>query len=383
MISLLKNIAQNIAKSSSDVIGYSILVTDEKGIIIGCNEENRLGKFHGPSIRVISDNRPMTTSIKDAEGMKVRPGYTLPIQLLNRTIGSVSIAGLPEDVARYGLLVQKQAEIMLREQALLESNVMRKRALRDLVESLANYDIKNRNEELITIQSRELGYDLNRCKVAVVTKMKKWGKESCESAFQKMMRELGSCFSNPRNVICQHENYHATILFAPSSDCSSEKLISVTKSLSADFLKSISSKGVEADLSIGLPSKDLAGLASSLRAARNALRLGTQFGASGIISAGSFSGEALLDLLPLSKRREFAARTLDGLIGRSDYEEIKETFLAWCESPFASRDVAERLAIHRNSLQYRLKKIRKLTGKNPWSFKDAFELWASFILLNM
>ena len=157
----------------------------------------------------------------------------------------------------------------------------------------------------------------------------------------------------------------------------------MTKSLSSDFLKNISGKGVKADLSIGIPSKDLAGLAASLRSARNALRLGAQFGASGIISADRFSGEALLDLLPVSKRKEFAVSTLRGLIGRSDYDEIKETFLTWCESPFASSDVAERLAIHRNSLQYRLKKIRKITGKNPWSFKDAFELWASFILLKM
>ena len=45
--------------------------------------------------------------------------------------------------------------------------------------------------------------------------------------------------------------------------------------------------------------------------------------------------------------------------------------------------MAERLSMHRNSLQYRLKKIRALTGKDPWNFKDAFELWAAFVLKNI
>ena len=113
------------------------------------------------------------------------------------------------------------------------------------------------------------------------------------------------------------------------------------------------------------------------------LRLARQLGAHGIITARSFTAETLLDLLPHSQREEFAIGTLKNLIDRVDYEDIKETFLTWCESPFASGEAAEKMSMHRNSLQYRLKKIRTLTGKDPWNFKDAFELWISFVLLDM
>ena len=88
----------------------------------------------------------------------------------------------------------------------------------------------------------------------------------------------------------------------------------------------------------------------------------------------------MLDSLPAAVREDYVSRTLKGLDSRNDYEEIKETFLAWCESPFASGNVADKLSMHRNSLQYRLKKIRSLTGKDPWNFKDAFELWAAFVI---
>ena len=93
--------------------------------------------------------------------------------------------------------------------------------------------------------------------------------------------------------------------------------------------------------------------------------------------------EEVLDMMQVGKREECANRKVAGIEGRSDYEEMRDTFLGWCESPFASGEVAERLSMHRNSLQYRLKKIRALTGKDPWNFKDAFELWAAFVLKNI
>ena len=44
----------------------------------------------------------------------------------------------------------------------------------------------------------------------------------------------------------------------------------------------------------------------------------------GVVSARSLTSEALLDMLPVGKREEFAHRTLAGLEGRSDYEEMRE-----------------------------------------------------------
>ena len=378
---MFKKMAQNIAKSTSEVIGYGVLVTDEKGVIIGCNEEKRIGEFHPPSIRVMQENRPMATSTVDAENyLNVLPGYTLPIQLFDNVLGSVSIAGLPEEVARYGLLVQKQAEIMLREQAFLESNLLRERALRDLIENVASYDPRNGNEEFIMMQAKELGFNLSRCRAAIVIEMRKWSNEAAESAFQRMLRETKTSFSNPRNVICPQENYRVTVLLSPSSDKDPNKIYEAAETLSKDFLDSVKGKGIHADVSIGFPAFDLQGLTRSLISARNSLRLAKQLGVKGMIRSEKFTGESLLDSLPAVSRENYVSMTLKGLNSRNDYEEMKETFLAWCESPFASGNVADKLSMHRNSLQYRLKKIRSLTGKDPWNFKDAFELWAAFMI---
>lgn len=146
------------------------------------------------------------------------------------------------------------------------------------------------------------------------------------------------------------------------------------------FLENLKGKSITADVAIGFAADNLKELCQSLHAARNAIRLAKQLGRHGVISARSLKSEALLDLLPAAKREEFADRTLAGLVGRSDFNEMRNTFIGWCEDPFASGEVAKRLAMHRNSLQYRLKKIRTLTGRDPWNFKEAFELWAAFVI---
>lgn len=381
---MFRRLAQNIAKSASEIIGCGVLVTDEKGIIIGCDKENRLGDFHEPSVKVMLSNAPMTTSVEDASKLKgVFPGYTLPIQLFDKVVGSISIAGMPQDVERYGLLVQKQAEIMLRGQAYLESSMLRDREMRNFVKNVASYYPRNKNEEMIIMQGKELGCDISWCRLALVIEMTKWQGDSADNAFKLMLSDIKSFFSNPRNVVCPHENYKVTVFFAPSSSGEDEKVMDAAESICQSLCSSLEEKELAVNIAIGFPSRDLSGLGRSLRSAKDTLRLAKQLAGRGIIPARRYAAETLLGFLPYAQRNEFINSVLKGLIDRNDFEEIKETFMTWCESPFASGEVAEKMSMHRNSLQYRLKKIRNLTGRDPWNFKDAFELWISFVLLDM
>ena len=58
-----------------------------------------------------------------------------------------------------------------------------------------------------------------------------------------------------------------------------------------------------------------------------------------------------------------------------DREELARTFLVWCESPFSPGETARRLHLHRNTLAYRLDRIRRLTGLDPRDFHQAFRLY--------
>jgi carbohydrate diacid regulator len=56
------------------------------------------------------------------------------------------------------------------------------------------------------------------------------------------------------------------------------------------------------------------------------------------------------------------------------------TFKVWCLHPCSPGVVAKELNIHRNTLHYRIEKIRKATGYDIRSFRDAFELFMAVTL---
>ena len=113
-MNILESYAQVIAETTHSIIGFDTLITDDRGTIIGSNHPDRTGKMHAHSIVVI--RRGMAESIDDqkAAELGVSPGVCLPIRLGNEIVGTVGIAGSPDEVRKYGHLVQKEAELFLR-----------------------------------------------------------------------------------------------------------------------------------------------------------------------------------------------------------------------------------------------------------------------------
>ena len=88
----------------------------------------------------------------------------------------------------------------------------------------------------------------------------------------------------------------------------------------------------------------------------------------------------MLKGLPEPFKDASAGLSVAELTDRHDFETLRETFMNFCESPFNCSKTAGKMHLHRNSLQYRLKKIRVLTGHDPRNIKEAFELWAAFLM---
>src|SRR5439155_3637200 len=121
------------------------------------------------SVAVVASQRPATHNAAQARSLRgVRPGITLPIVLDETALGTVGITGSPADVRRFGLVVKRQTEILLRESVLLRSQMLRERALEDLVRDIAHFDPDVVEPDLIAYRAGELGYDLAVPRLAVV-----------------------------------------------------------------------------------------------------------------------------------------------------------------------------------------------------------------------
>jgi carbohydrate diacid regulator len=60
----------------------------------------------------------------------------------------------------------------------------------------------------------------------------------------------------------------------------------------------------------------------------------------------------------------FRRSQLDRLSRQNDFPVLRQTIVAWCECGFNLVTTAQRLAIHRSTVIYRLDKISRLTARD-------------------
>lgn len=116
-----RKLAQKIADEVMKNIGYNINVMNEKAIIIGSGNSNRINTFHETAMRAIETRESQEVSVSEAEKLQgVKPGINMPIiDCDNRLIGVVGITGLPQEVRNIGKLVKMTAELIIEQQKTL------------------------------------------------------------------------------------------------------------------------------------------------------------------------------------------------------------------------------------------------------------------------
>jgi carbohydrate diacid regulator len=130
--------------------------------------------------------------------------------------------------------------------------------------------------------------------------------------------------------------------------------------------------GGDARVGIGLPRPGIRGLGRTYHEAMAALSMGPKLQVDGSVYALSSLGTvALVGIADATLKAELAEHVLTPL---ADEPYLLATLRAFFEEECVPSRCAGRLAIHRNTLSYRLDQITLLTGLNPRNFNDAVEL---------
>ena len=100
----------------------------------------------------------------------------------------------------------------------------------------------------------------------------------------------------------------------------------------------------------------------------------------GVYCIADFRMEDVISTIDAPVRIRFIKALTGNLRGKSDWPELEKTIRAWCESGFSLVETARRLHIHRNTLIYRLEKIKRLTGEDIHSFRACFNFYFALLL---
>jgi carbohydrate diacid regulator len=380
---LTPSIAQEIARETSAVIGFNVLITDKDGVVIGSGDTGRLGTFHEASVGVVRTLRPTSHGAETAVRLVgVQPGVTLPIMLDREPVGTVGITGHPDQVERFGRLVRNQTEILLRESLLLRSRLLREGAIEDLLRDLAHYDPQVTEPDFITFKARELGYDLRLPRAVVVIDVDVPGDAERRSADPTtpdpttpepttlrttILRTARRAFPEPQDLVGATASGRFVVLHrlpaasggddAPGAD---GRLLSTCRTLAEDLM---SSPAVTCRIGVGSRVASVSGLHDSYRDATNTLYLLRRLGREEQVAhIGDVRVPDLLATVTPAARARFVRAVAGPLPDHAEWRTMRKTIAAWCEEGFNLVRASAALHVHRNTLVYRLDKIEKQLG---------------------
>lgn len=374
---LTPELAQEIAGDISRIIGLNVLITDRDAVVIGSGDTARVGTVHEASVAVIRDLEPAWHTAAQARLLSgVRPGMTLPILLDGAAVGTVGLTGSPRRVRQFGLVVQRQTEILLREAILLRSRMLRDRALTDLFRDIALYDPDATDAEALAQRARELGLNPTLWRTVLLVDIGTPGDPTPGQVpadppepRAAPARTVRAEFHDRQDVVAELTAGRIGVL----CHVGGEPVLGRTADDTAlrgrcgrlvDELRR--THRVAARVGIGEPAVRLAGLHDSYTDAATALRLGPLLDTAdtGVFPIAELRPHQLLAEANPRARDRFRAATLARLRGEPDWPIVRETLIAWAESGFNLVRAANRLHIHRNSLLYRLDKIDSRAGRS-------------------
>ncbi|WP_427917491.1 CdaR family transcriptional regulator [Streptomyces sp. cg40] len=381
---LSPSLAQEIAGDTSAVIGFNVLITDAEGIVIGSGDSSRVGSFHEASVDVVRTKEPATHSASQAQQLRgVRPGVTLPLITGGQAVGTVGITGTPAQVRRFGLLVKRQTEILLRESVMLRSRLLAERAAEKLLADIASYDPRVVEGDFLVFRAAELGYDLRLRRVAVAFEVtvphpaprRQGGTQSRDMALvrSELLRTVGEFFADPQDIVASTAPGWIGVLHRLPAGRSTASLVADCRRVT-DLVAA--QDGLAARAGIGEAADSVGGLHDSYQDACDALRLGARFADTDRVHPiTDLRVHQVVTAVSQSARHRLLELTAAELRAQPDWPALRDTVTTWCESGFNLVRTAEALHIHRNTVVYRMNKIEQITGRPLREYRTAMALY--------
>lgn len=390
-------LAQQIVDRTSRIIGKNINIMDENGIIIGTGDKSRLNQFHEGAAQVIKSKQKLLIYPENKNHLVgVKPGVNLPIEDQKEVIGVVGITGNPNEVAQFGEVIKMTVEMMLQQQLLLKEIDLERQAKENFIHDFISGRVGSDND-LFVARGQIVGYDITLPRIAIVINIyhfEQMAKQShnihsnlkegeiylqrlknevlrtIQDLFIQQPQDIAAYIGGDRFIVLK------TINFSQKPELIREKLIRISQKIKDSILIK---RKFQASIGIGEYHPGMKGVFHSFREACRALEIGDKLNSKMEIHHISDMGiSRLLAEISPETRNDFIVQVF------SKYEDGKEvkpilldTLQAFFEHNLNITETAKKIYVHRNTLLYRLGRIKYLTGLNPRKFDQALQLYVA------
>lgn len=335
---------QSVIHQMKDTMDCVIGVIDETAAIIACSELSKIG----------TTNEFVSLDLNDSHDIFIRDGYTYkPFGTHMKPDFAVFVEGVDDMAAKY-------ANILAISLASVKQYYDEKYDRNNFIKNVV---LDNVLPADILVKARELHFNADISRVVLLIRILSSNDVSAFDVIQNLFPDKNKDFvfniSESDIVLVKEVSDNIG-----SSDL--EKLAkSISDTLSSEFYTRV-------NVGIGMVVEGVNGLASSFKEAQIALEVGKVFDTEKtIVSYDNLGIARLIYHLPTTLCETFLREVFKkGSIDSLDHETLF-TIQKFFENNLNVSETSRKLFVHRNTLVYRLEKIKKLTGLDLREFDHA------------
>lgn len=375
-----KDQMQRIVEEMEKTIHHHINIMDESGHIIASTDPSRIGMLHSAAAVLLEqglDQLEVTEADeKSYEGS--RRGVNLPIVIHGKIAGVVGISGEPDKVREFGSIIKRMTEILisealLKDQSLLYDNAKNTFLYSWLFENLPDPEAQKQLE----LSGQLLGIDTGLPRTAVV--MRPVVPAGTQDALET--QQLLTILDRTVTLSAPASHGHVTLTMGTEllllfNGCDRKRAAGLCRAAAASF-----QSRTQHPLAVGIGTCGTGReeLQRSCREAERACFLSLNTMGHEIKYFTESDVSLLLQQLPAHSCQEYLSHLFPGC----QEDELRQWMLllrVFFDCSGSITQAAGQLFIHKNTLQYRLNKLRLLTGCDPRNSKEAFSLYAALTI---
>lgn len=340
------NLAQKIVDNLRVTLNHEINFMNKNKIIVASSDKKRINTFHGGTAIVFQTKMPLFIEY-DGQYEGAKMGMNLPIYFEKEIIGAIGVTG-GKEVLMYAEIVKAMTEILIKEAYLNAVTFQNREKHRLIIETLLLtpenlveeklFDLDFSNPYFVMVGKSEEAQDLSFLFPLL---------ESILSAYPQIFFTI---------------NYSFILLLSPKMELNfllaliQEKVFEVHQ-LSLHF-------------GVGLTTHSKDAIKNSFETAKQALYWTYHKNQKTTIAHfDTLDIGMIVSTIPKKTKRLFLANVFKNLTEK-EIRQIVDILQSFEKHNGKLSIIAKELFIHKNTLQYQLNKIKKLTGFDPRNYHD-------------
>jgi len=352
---ITREIAEMLVNETSKVMNLNINIMDEEGVIIATSDPSRQDSIHEGALEVIKTGKVLEiTSENQGQLRGTQQGINLPIHFHGEVVGVIGITGEPYIIRDRGGLVKMMAELMIKQAYMASQTEWRQKTKETIIEELLKEKPNTINiERWLSLLNMKLTGPF------VVSLIEIVDYALSSHLLIKNTEELVGKGEVLAGFV--HGNKLLLLLTGVTHESAKKKLTFLCK----EFEK----MKVHVRLAFSPLIQHLLQVNQGYHECEIALAISKP--EQKIISYTDIEPKALVHQINPKLATQFSERILKR---KSDLINHLDTLQAFFDSNLNIKETAKKLYIHRNTLIYRLNKIKTESGYDPQNFHDAFLL---------